>query len=299
MGAFVNYRDEFEAFARDYPMREVALPGGGFSCILAGPEDARHTIVLMNGGMNSYEMWLRYVRDLSADHRVLSFDYPEAYDTIRGLCGGIRELLGSLGIERAVFVGASLGGLIAQVYALLYPRETEALCLMSTGGFTQGTLERYGGVLKLLRPLLGLMRVLPYSWFVSGEKRLVRGYLKEADEESKAYFKDVFDHIYEGYTREKDIHVGLLQLDLGRQRFTGKDDYAFLAGRVLLLLPEDDSEFPQKAQQELIGEMTDPVVVSDIRGGHLTTMLNYRRYLECIRSFVDGLPRGAQEAGAG
>lgn len=290
MGDFSNnYGQEFKEFSERYPLKEAVLSDGSFRYIFAGPESAGHTLVLMNGGMNSYEMWLRYVTDLSLDYQILSFDYPEMYETIQSLCGGIHELLGRLGVGKAVFVGASLGALISQVYAVLYPDDVEAMVLMSTAGLTRATMKKFGGLLKLLVPVRGLLKVLPYSWFIRMEKGMIRNYLKEADEESKAYFRQMFEHIYDGYTREKDIHVTTLQLDLGKQRFTSRADYRYLAGRVLLLLPEDDSEFPKETQDELIREMTDPVVISDIRGGHLTTMLNYRRYEDYIRNFLSNL----------
>lgn len=284
-----NYRQEFNDFSKHYPMKKAFLKGGTFRYILAGPENAKYTLVLMNGGMNSYEMWLRYVKDLSSDYRILSFDYPMMYETIQSLCAGIHELLQKLGINKAVFVGASLGALISQVYAVVYPDDVEAMALMSTAGLTQATMKKFGGFLKLLVPVRGLLKVLPYSWFIRLEKGMIKNYLKEADDESKAYFQQMFEHIYDNYTREKDIHVTSLQLDLGKQRLTSRDDYQYLSWKVLLLLPEDDSEFPKETQDELINEMTDPMVISDIHGGHLTTMLNYRQYEEFIRHFIDGL----------
>lgn len=117
MSDFVDYRAEFSAYEADYPMREVQLEGGSFRCIVAGPESAAHTLVFLNGGMNSYEMWLRYVKDLSRDYRVLSFDYPEAYETDQALLDGMHELFAKLSISRVVLVGASMGGIIAQLYA--------------------------------------------------------------------------------------------------------------------------------------------------------------------------------------
>lgn len=290
MGEFSNnYRQEFNDFSKRYPMKKAFLKGGTFRYILAGPENAKYTLVLMNGGMNSYEMWLRYVKDLSSDYQILVFDYPMMYETIQSLCAGIHELLKKLGISKAVFVGASLGALISQVYAVIYPDDVAAMVLMSTAGLTAATMKKFGGFLKLLVPVRTLLKILPYSWFIRLEKRMIENYLKEADDESRAYFREMFDHIYDGYTREKDIHVTTLQLDLGKQRFTSHDDYKYLAGKVLLLLPEDDSEFPKETQDELINEMTDPMLISDIHGGHLSTMLNERQYEEYIRHFIEKL----------
>lgn len=286
MSDFVDYRAEFSAYEADYPMREVQLDGGSFRCIVAGSESAAHTLVFLNGGMNSYEMWLRYVKDLSRDYRVLSFDYPEAYETDQALLDGMHELFAKLSISRAVLVGASMGGIIAQLYAHKYPQDVEAMCLMSTAGLTAGAMKKFGKLLGLLGIEIWLMKTFPYSWFIKSEKKTCAGYVSEAEDDARAYFTDMFDHIYESYTREKDIHVVKLMKDFKNQQVCTKEDYAFLAGKVLLLLPEDDSAFPPELQKELVEEMTDPVVVPGIKGGHLTTEINYKEFIGHIRAFL-------------
>lgn len=289
MSDFLDYRSEIRAYEADFPLQTARLGDGEFDYVLAGPFEggASHTLVFLNGGMNSREMWLRYVRDLSRDHRALSFDYPLAYGTDQALLDGMHELIATLSLAPVVLVGASMGGIIAQLYAQRYPQDVEGLCLMSTAGLTEGAMKRYGRLLGLLGAEIGLMRVLPYSWIARAERRTCAQYVAEADDDARAYFSDMFDHIYESYTREKDIHVVRLMRDFRNQEVCGRGDFEFLAGRVLLLLPEDDGAFPQQLQEELVREMTDPVVVPGIRGGHLTTMLHWREYVEHIRRFLE------------
>ena len=45
-----------------------------------------------------------------------------------------------LGIENPVFVGASDGGMVAQIYVQKYPGETGGLVLLSSGGMDKNTL---------------------------------------------------------------------------------------------------------------------------------------------------------------
>lgn len=296
MSDFTDYRSEFRSYSEEFPMREIQLKKGTFRYILAGPEDhgAPETqskkapvLVFLNGGMNSYEMWMRYVKDLSADYRVLSFDYPEMYRTNQELADGMHELFGRLSTGPVVLAGASMGGIIAQLYGQRYPEDVAGLCLMSTAGLTEGALKKFGKSLKLLGVMIGLMKIFPYSWVKKAEMKSCAGFVAEADEDARTYFTDMFDHIYESYTREKDIHVAELMRDFGRQKLCTKKDFEFLAGKVILLLPEDDSAFPRELQNELVLEMTDPVVVPGIRGGHLTTELHYRDYIKYIRRFME------------
>lgn len=290
MSDFQNdYFEEFKAFDKQYPLQKTQLSKGEISYILCGPENAAYTLVLVNGGTDSCEMWLRYIKDFAQDYRVLAFDFPYGYDTLQETCMALHELLARLGIGKGILIGASLGGLIAEIFAAMYPENTDALVLMSTGAFTEGTMKRYRPEIKLLTPVIGLMKVLPYSWFIKFEKNLMAGFLKEADEDSRKYFRDMVDHVYEGYSRRKDLHVTGLQKDMADQPMARREDYEYLAGRVLLLLPEDDTEFTAQAQEELKELMTDPVIQPGIRGGHLTTMLNYKDNIRYIREFISGL----------
>lgn len=286
MGGFTDYRTEYEEFSRDFPEQRVDLSGGGFDCILAGPADARHTLVFLNGGMNSSRMWMPYVKEFSRDCHVLAFDFPQGYATDRELCSGIHGLLSRLGLEKVVLVGASFGGFLAQIYAKAYPDDVEAMCLMSTGGLTGNAMRRYGRMLKLVSVAIWLMKVLPYDAILKMEKRVSDSYIKEADEDDRRYFADMFDGIYSGYTKEKDIHIEKLMRDLGNQDPATKEDFRHLAGAVMLLLPEDDSAFPKELQDELVEVMTDPIVVRGIRGGHLATLIDFDAYAGHIRDLL-------------
>src|SRR5262249_30999891 len=55
--------------------------------------------------------------------------------TLEGMAGGGCAVLGALGIDRAHVVGASMGGMIAQAFALSWPERVRTLTsIMSTPG---------------------------------------------------------------------------------------------------------------------------------------------------------------------
>ena len=60
----------------------MTVDGAVFRYVPAGREGAR-TLVFLNGGMNTLEMWMDYVDALSDDYQVLLFDYPQTRATIR------------------------------------------------------------------------------------------------------------------------------------------------------------------------------------------------------------------------
>ena len=53
--------------------------------------------------------------------------------TVEDLAADARALLAHLEIERSIVIGDSMGGMVAQQYALAYPEHVSALCLVETG----------------------------------------------------------------------------------------------------------------------------------------------------------------------
>ena len=51
---------------------------------------SRLSRMLLNGGVNTLEMWMDHVGPLSGDCRVLRFDYPQEPRTDRVLAAGLR-----------------------------------------------------------------------------------------------------------------------------------------------------------------------------------------------------------------
>lgn len=63
------YSEKVKDFAEKYPSQTVTVDGAVFRYILSG-NDAGRTLVFLNGGMNTLEMWMDYVDDLSQNDQV-------------------------------------------------------------------------------------------------------------------------------------------------------------------------------------------------------------------------------------
>ena len=80
------------------------------------------------------------------------------------------------------------------------------------------------------------------------------------------------------------MHISSLLADLMRQRPVTAADFAALAGRILLILPNQDF-FSEKMQKDLIALMHDPKIAY-VSGGHLSTVLKTQDYVRVIREFL-------------
>lgn len=109
---------------------------------VSGPPSAEPIVFVEGIGYGRW-MW-RWVRDaLEPTYRTICFDnrgtgdsdQPEGPYTIPEMAGDLEAVLAAEAVDRAHVVGASLGGMIAQRYAIEYDRAgTLALCSTTHGG---------------------------------------------------------------------------------------------------------------------------------------------------------------------
>jgi pimeloyl-ACP methyl ester carboxylesterase len=144
-----SYGPELEGFDYPYPIQRFTFTSQRQSLQMAyldvRPERANgQTAVLLHGKNFCAATWEPTIKDLvAAGYRVIAPDQigfcksskPTAYQfTFKQLAGNTHELLGSLGIDKAVVVGHSTGGMLAAHYSLLYPKDVSHLVLVNPVG---------------------------------------------------------------------------------------------------------------------------------------------------------------------
>jgi 3-oxoadipate enol-lactonase len=117
-------------------------------------------------------MWAEQVPSLSAKYRLVIYDSrghgktsaPEdlaRYDLARDYVADKFALMDHLGIERAYVGGLSMGGMVAQEFALQHPDRVQALLLFDTGpgmGMMRADPQRYSQFQKMREMMQGLAR---------------------------------------------------------------------------------------------------------------------------------------------
>jgi pimeloyl-ACP methyl ester carboxylesterase len=99
-------------------------------------------LLLIHGMGGTFENWREVVEPLARHHTVIAPDLPGHGTSAPGggdysigaLAAGLRDLLVTLGHERATLVGHSLGGGIAMQLGYQFPEMVERLVLVSSGG---------------------------------------------------------------------------------------------------------------------------------------------------------------------
>jgi pimeloyl-ACP methyl ester carboxylesterase len=99
-------------------------------------------VVLIHGMINSSRHWEAVAQRLAGSYRVIAPDLighgdaatPRGDYSLGAHAAAIRDLLTTIGVERATIVGHSLGGGVAMQFFYQFPQRTERLALISSGG---------------------------------------------------------------------------------------------------------------------------------------------------------------------
>jgi pimeloyl-ACP methyl ester carboxylesterase len=99
-------------------------------------------VVLVHGMVNSSRHWEAVATRLADSYRVIAPDLighgdaatPRGDYSLGAHAASIRDLLTTIGVERATIVGHSLGGGVAMQFFYQFPQRTERLALVSSGG---------------------------------------------------------------------------------------------------------------------------------------------------------------------
>lgn len=124
--------------------RFIDIDGARIRVREEGPVDAP-VIVLLHGFTMSLESWDGWAQALAGDYRIVRYDLlghgTTGPDPLRRYSAEervevLRELLDTLGIERATLGGNSFGGLVAWRFAARYPNRVERLILVDSGAYS-------------------------------------------------------------------------------------------------------------------------------------------------------------------
>lgn len=279
----MSYSEALKAFAASHKYEDVMVDGAKFHYVLNGRKDSQ-TLVMLNGGMNTLEMWMNYVDAFSEDYQVLLFDYPQELRTNQELVTGMHAFFRKIGVEKPIFVGASDGGMVAQIYIQKYPGEAGGMVLVSTGGMDAETLKTLKKKYFFAPVMLWYMKHCNYEKLKPKLIKAGMSHIRNESKEEIAYAQDMFEIIFKDYTKEKDVHISGLLADLMNQTPVTAENFQQLKGKILLILPDQDF-FSGKMQENLIRLMHDPKITY-VSGGHLSTILKSEDYVRTIRDFL-------------
>lgn len=139
--------------------------------------EARHSVILIHGAGESHLVWPEALRNLSGAV-VYALDLPghgrssgQGRSSIAAYAQVVVDWMSAVGLSRAVWVGHSMGGAIAQWAALHHPERVAALVLIATGARLRVSPEILEGLRTDFQRTVD--RITEWSWGISPPARWV------------------------------------------------------------------------------------------------------------------------------
>jgi pimeloyl-ACP methyl ester carboxylesterase len=260
-------------------------------------------IVLVHGLAGSSTTWQAVISDLARDHTVLAPDLlghgesakPRGDYSLGAYASGVRDLMVALGIERATFVGHSLGGGIAMQLAYQFPERCERLVLVGSGGLGKEVTPLLKAVAmpgsEYVLPIL-LSSQLHTALFALGAPLRKLGIHLEHPKSAEIW------RSYTGLTTHRGLQAFINSvravIDLAGQRVSA-NDRLYLAADVptLIVWGDRDRVIPVShayAAHDRIPHSRLEVIDG---AGHFLPFENANEFLAILRGFLSSTPPAA------
>lgn len=238
-------------------------------------------IVFANSLGTDFRIWEKVAGNLGEDYRIILYDKrghglsdatPQPYrldDHISDLAG----LLGQLGVSNAVFVGLSVGGLIAQGLASNHPELVRALVLCDTA-HKIGNDEMWNGRISAINAdgIAPLVDSIMQRWFTPA-------YRTPENPDYSGYVNMLSRTTVDGYA---GTCAALRDADL-------TESTRALALPVLCIVGDQDGSTPPDLVRELASLIKNSRFEIIEGAGHIPCVEKPEATVEVIRKFLDEL----------
>lgn len=278
-----KFSEDYNEFFSTHKFSKVTVLGYDFQVVDAG--SGKQTVVFLNG-MDIYHSWIKYVSALENDYRVIMMNYPVEVSKNDEMADLLHALFGKLKIEKPVLCGISDGGVLAQLYAKKY--KVGGLIMVSTLTVDSQYVKKNKKE-KLVFPLYRkYVEKLKFEKLKSMLIASVQRHFRNETEEEKAYGISFLECVgSDEKFRFSFIRALKATIDIFSMKHFEKKDFAYLNGKVLVLIPENDM-FEKEDSKKLVDIFTSPTVKTTY-GGHLGLVMRPEPYMNDMKEFLKTL----------
>jgi pimeloyl-ACP methyl ester carboxylesterase len=252
-------------------------------------------IVLIHGITGTSDTWGEVLPDLAESHTVLAPDLlghgesakPRGDYSLGAYASGVRDLMIAVGIDKATFVGHSLGGGVAMQLAYQFPERLDRLVLVSSGG-----LGREVHLMLRLTALPGAEYVLPLlcAQPLRDAGGAVAGFLGRIGLRLGPDLEEIgrgFASLGDVDTRQAFIHTARSIIDVDGQRVSARDRLYLSEGvPSLLIWGENDPIIPADHGRDAQREMPGSRFELFPGAGHFPYRDDPRRFVASLSEFI-------------
>lgn len=281
-----DFREEYKAFLREYPYKTIEVDGVTIRYQRGGKEGA--PTVLFFHGLEMQEMWMPYALHFREKYGFLIYEYPFFTVKPEEQIDFLRKLLDKLSIEDVILLGASDGGVSAQMFAKKYPEMVKAMILVTTLTLDSDYVRDIKKEWIKGPIMINLMKIIPAKTLMKQLIKLSPKFLEYETPENKAYGISFYEAVASDLQYKKRfIHSYTCVFMLRNCEYFKKEDFAYLRGKVQILVPEHD--IFKKGDQEILAALFRDLDarIEDAPGGHVGFIVQADAYLEKIDRFLE------------
>lgn len=279
-------KKEYDAFLKKVPYQTAVVDGVKVRYQFGGKDGA--PVILFFNGLEMQEMWMPYAERLGEKYRFLIYEYPFHTTNADGQIDFAAKLLKTLSIEKVILIGASDGGVYAQIFAKRHPEAVLTMILTTTLTIDSDYVrdiqkERFSTPL-----LLCLLRLVPAKAEMNLLLKKSDGFLESESDEDKKYGRGFYEVVASDLNyKQRFIHSFECVYMLKDYPLFKESDFEYLRGKIQVLIPEKDMF--KKEDQERLAELFKKLdaEILTVPGGHVGFLVQSDHYIDLMEKFLE------------
>ena len=281
-----DFKKEYDAFLKKVPYQTAVVDGVKVRYQYGGKDGA--PVILFFNGLEMQEMWMPYAERLGEKYRFLIYEYPFHTAGADEQIDFAAKLLKALSIEKVILIGASDGGVYAQIFAKRHPESVLTMILTTTLTVDSDYVrdirkERFSTPLFLL-----LLKLVPAKTELNLLLKKSEGFLACESEEDRKYGRGFYDVVASDLNyKQRFIHSFKCVYMLKDYPLFKERDFEYLRGKIQVLLPEKDMF--KKEDQDRLADLFRKLDADILRvpGGHVGFIVQSGCYMELMEKFLE------------
>jgi len=283
-----DFKKEYDSFLNKVPYQTAVVDDITVKYQYGGKDGA--PVILFFHGLEMQEMWMPYAERLGNKYRFLIYEYPFHTAKADEQIDFAAKLLKALSIEKVILIGASDGGVYAQIFAKRHPESVLAMILTTTLTVDSDYVrdikkERFSTPI-----LLFLLKMVPAKTEMKLLLKKSKGFLESESEENQKYGNGFYETVASDLNYKKRfIHSFKCVYMLKDYPYFEESDFDYLRGKIQVLIPEKDifKKEDQARLADLFKKLNAEIL--SVPGGHVGFIVQSDYYIDLIEKFLNNI----------
>jgi pimeloyl-ACP methyl ester carboxylesterase len=245
-------------------------------------------VVLGHSFLCSGEMWASQIEPLAERYRVVNIDerghgrsgnLTEPFD-LYDMVADVVAVLDELEIERAVWAGLSIGGMVAMRAAITVPNRISGLILVDTHAGAETPYKK----VKYRAMALGVKTIGVRPLLPAISKLMFGSTTRQRNAELVKVWEERFSSV--------DVRSMILGLGALVRRDSVLDRLRQVEAPSLVIVGDEDVSLPPPCSREIASALPNSSLVVVAESGHLSSLEQPEAVTEAMLAFLDGLHSG-------